>query len=220
MTVEDPNRAGLADEKDRRGAPAFTISAEPRTDTPRTYIIVGSPRGGTSMVAGLASICGLRLGTESRKNQEDPEFNLRDLRQAGKDPIPSIRDTIDRRNAEHPVWGWKFPRAIAYLDQVRTALRSPHFIIVSRDPVASAGRRISQGIAPVDAITERLELMLRNIDLVTRWGAPALVVSYERTLQKPMTATSQIADFLGMAVPTDPAHVHAFIQPGSYRHVP
>jgi hypothetical protein len=131
------------------------------------------------------------------------------------------RAAVERRNAEHDVWGWKYPRSIKFLDEVRPTLRDPRLILVLRDPVASAGRpvRRQKEQNPMQVVQEHHQLEARNLKLVARWEVPALLVSYERSIDRPAELVEQLAEFLGMPAPTDPDLVRRFIQPGTYQSV-
>jgi hypothetical protein len=200
--------------------PCYRVIGEPDLDSPRTYAIFGIPRGGTSMVGGLARLCGLPLGDELPNNHEDPDFNFDLLRRDGQDPIARILAAIERRDAAHAVWGWKYPRAIRYLDEIRTRLRNPHLILVLRDPVAAGGRVIRKGQDALTTVQSHQELQTRNLDLAARWQVPTLLVSYERSADRPFRTAQDLAEFLGMPAPTDREQVRAFVQPGTYQDLP
>jgi hypothetical protein len=202
------------------GSPCFEVFGQPATSAPRTYAILGVPRGGTSMVAGVARLCGLDLGKDLPNTHEDFDFNVDFLKRDGLEPVPAIRAAVERRNAAHSVWGWKYPRSIRFLDQIRPGLRDPRLILVLRDPVASAGRpvrRLKQN--PLEVVQDHLELQARNLELVSRWEVPALLVSYERAIDRPVELAEQLADFLGMPPPADHDQVRRFVRPGTYQDV-
>ena len=202
------------------GSPCYEVFGQPPTTTARTYAIFGVPRGGTSMVAGVARLCGLNLGKDLLNTHEDVEFNADFLQRDGIEPLPAIKAAVERRNAEHDVWGWKYPRSIRFLDQIRPGLRDPRLILVMRDPVASAGRpvrRFKQD--PLEVVNDHLDLQARNLALVSRWEVPTLLVSYERAIDRPVELAEQMAAFLGMAPPTDHDQVRSFVRPGTYQDV-
>jgi len=208
-------------EVSQTGSPCYEAFDKPITDnSARTYVILGVPRGGTSMVAGVARLCGLMLGDDLPNNHEDVAFNVDSLKRAGQDPFPAIKQTIERRNAEHTVWGWKYPRAAHYLDEIRSGLRDPRLVVVLRDPVASAGRQVRRhGRDPMEVVREHHQIQARNIDLVSRWQVPSLLVSYERSIDRPAELVERLAAFLGLPVPDDPERVRRFVRPGTYQDV-
>jgi len=187
-------------------------------DSRRTYIIFGVGRGGTTMVAGVAKLCGLDIGEDLPINLEDNDFNLAVLKKKGvAQSVLHIIDVLRQRNQSKDIWGWKFPRAIVYLPQIREHLVNPHLILVSRDPIATATREILSGTPKMDAIELVLRLQLRNMELVKQWEAPTLIVSYERSIQRPEQFITDMCGFLGVERPVDTTDIRAFMQPGEYK---
>lgn len=207
-----------------RSVPAIPLFVDPEAPLPqrRTYVILGVPRGGTTSVAGTARMCGLPIGDDLPTNLEDPAFNLDLHTRAGRDPLAEIRAALRTRNDQRQVWGWKYPRAGAYLDDVRDEIVDPRLIVVTRDIVATsswgAGRRESQ--AQMDTVRTRINQTLRNVDLVDRWKVPTLMVSYERAITMPEQFVPLLCGFLGLPTPTDLTEILAFLEPGSYKPVP
>jgi hypothetical protein len=190
------------------------------SETRRTYVIFGVGRGGTTMVAGVAKFCGLDIGEDLPINLEDNDFNLAVLKKKGiTQPVMHIIDVMAQRNQSKNVWGWKFPRAIVYLPQIREHLVNPHLILVSRDPMATATREILSGTPKMDAIELVLRLQLRNMDLVKQWQVPTLIVSYERSVQHPEQFITDMCGFLHVERPVDTANIRAFMQPGEYKSI-
>jgi hypothetical protein len=189
------------------------------SDTRKTFIIFGIGRGGTTMVAGVAKLCGLDIGQNLPINLEDNDFNPQVLNKQGIQPVPHIINTLKERYRSKDIWGWKFPRAIAYLAQIQQHLVNPHLILVSRDPIATAAREILSGAPKLKAIELVLRLQLRNMELVKSWEAPTLVVSYEKSIQYPEQFVTDLCDFLDVARPTDTSEIRAFMQPGQYKSI-
>lgn len=183
----------------------------------RTYAIFGTRRGGTSMVAGVARALGLDLGNvRQRKNNEDPRLQNR--------PTERMRQYVEERNAELDVWGWKFPGAGVYIPELSSTLRNPYFIIVYRDPVASA---LSGG--KQDQEHNRRSARLRfhesaangavNTGLALATERPCLLVSHERAAQDPENLIDDLATFLGQMPPTGDLRerIIAYTEPGQYK---
>ena len=136
---------------------AIVCKGKNQTEGPRTYIVFGVMRGGTSMVGGVLRGMGLYLGPNvSAQNQESAEF-------AGR-PIPHMKETIEQVNLEHEVWGWKFPHASDYLDRLWGSIRNPHLICVYRDPVSNArGLNRWHPIGEVQAVHESMMRQQKNL---------------------------------------------------------
>ena len=175
------------------GAPhntGFMVIGDPDSFAPhRTVVVAGMPRGGTTMVAECLVNLGLPMGvpTPAPYNFEDPEFQeLLHLESPGPVDQPRLNSLIERRNAAHPVWGFKFPLAVNSLGILEGALRNPQFILVFRDVAAAAAREvISIGMGATHAMRRGLVFQQRMIDFAESSGSPCMLLSYEKALQFP-----------------------------------
>ncbi len=181
----------------------------------RTYVILGTRRGGTSMVAGATRALGLDLGrVGQRTNNEDPRFQNRS--------VDDMRAAIEGRNEHHQVWGWKFPTAVTYLPAVYGVLRNPYFVVVYRDPVAAA---LSQATKDKRQRPERIALHESSSYIATNTGfvlateRPCLLVSNEKAIGDPDAMVDELADFLQLPKPDDErrAQIRAYLAPGQYK---
>ncbi len=204
--------------------PLFVPSQPPAQ---RTIICLGTPRGGTSMVAGAIAGLGVFMGDDLPVNIEDRMFNP-DL--AGGDGpafIDQVKCTIARRSAAHAVWGWKYPRAARYLERVYECIPNPHFVAVFRDPIPAALRSarrpdVAQGsisAATHKTIQSRLRMEMENLALVYRLQKPTLMVSFEKAQANPETFLEELAEFVGLPVPRDMSALLRFMEPGTYKDI-
>lgn len=183
----------------------------------RTYVIFGTRRGGTSMIAGAARALGLDLGdVGDRTNNEDPTFQSQH--------ITKMRNAIARRNSELDVWGWKFPGAASYLPDVLNYLRNPYFLVVYRDPVAAAlsQSRLDRPQSRRDARVSLHESNANNntnTGLVLSTDRPCMLVSVERATQRPDALIDDIAGFLRFPEPSPQLRkrILEYIEPGRYK---
>lgn len=190
-------------------------AAEPESQ--RTYVIFGTRRGGTSMIAGLTRALGLDLGNVgARKNNEDPRFQYRTR--------DSMLETIETRNAELDVWGWKFPAAAGYLPEVAPAIRNAYFIVVYRDAVAAAlsqadKDRPSRRRSPRMALHESNANANTNTGFVLASGRPCLLVSHEKAVGKTGALINEVAGFLGVPQPEGEFRdrILDYLRPGQYK---
>ena len=101
----------------------------------KTFIIIGPPRSGTSMLSGCLKIMGVYMGESNALNHEDPRFNARNN--------PSeIRRIIEEINLRKEVWGWKDPSTHKYLSDVIERVRNPILIVSCRNPFDAARSKI------------------------------------------------------------------------------
>ncbi len=206
---------------DKKTATCLTVyeSLISKEDEPRTFICMGTPRGGTSMVAGVMAACGIFMGNDLPQNIEDPEFNRDAHRnisaEAFRNRLPAV---IQSRNREHSVWGWKYPRAGSYLEDIISNIRNPHLIIVFRDPVPATMRAEPEDdTAALKDLRNRLRLELSNLRLARSFKKPALMVSYERSIRNPHGFITQLTGFLNVPPPENLDPVLEFMEPGRYK---
>ncbi len=206
---------------DKKTSPSLSTGLRNRAqaDTPRTVVCFGTPRGGTSMVAGAIAGLGVFMGTDLPKNIEDPMFNpdvdkslsIEDF----KARLPSV---IAQRNNMHRIWGWKYPRANRYLEEILSDLRNPYLVLVYRDPVPATVRAQPEDDRAVfRELRRRLRMDMDNLQIAQRAKCPTLMVSYERASKKPKEFIAQLAEFLQLTPPDDLGPLLAFMEPGSYK---
>lgn len=164
----------------------------------RTVVVFGLERGGTSPVAGIIRALGVFMGQDLDNNNEDPAFVHR--------PVSKIVAEIGKRNEQHGTWGWKFPKAVQELPLYIRHLRHPHFVLVSRDPVAVAlGNRKWNGAAMQRnlrfSLSEAAAYNSLNMGFVLAAHAPAAVVSFEKFLNDPGDTVDMLVEFLGLPEP-------------------
>jgi len=176
-----------------------------------TVIITGTPRGGTSAVAGVVQRLGINIGENLPNNYEDPDFNLRNRE--------NIASVISSRNEAHMIWGFKFPNAAAYLNDFRQDFVNPVLISVERDAVSSMKRimRVRED-DPADVLIGVFKRKLNNAILSKSTGWPTLYVSYEKLVKYKESFVTEIAEFLKVdSGRINITEITEFLQPGSYK---
>jgi len=176
-----------------------------------TVVILGVPRGGTTMVAGVAQRCGLFIGDNLPGNLEDPRFVRSDA--------SGLEDVVAESNQKRKIWGWKYPRAADYLSELLPKLRNPRLVVVWRDPLATASRGISRGDTVDKSLKRVVSFQTKNIRLIQEANCPILHVSYERAISEPLSFAETLAGFIGGSMPADTQELIAFMEPGSYKPV-
>ncbi|WGL17294.1 hypothetical protein PVT68_03090 [Microbulbifer bruguierae] len=185
--------------------------SESSSGLPKTVVIFGVPRGGTTMVAGVVQRLGVDLGEDLPVNLEDPAFN-------GKS-IEEMLQSIFTRNRCKKLWGWKFPRARSYLEDIQEYLVRPHYIIVWRDVLANATRLIGRGSSVIEALNHAHTIQRKNIDVLDKLNGPCLLVSYEKAILNPEALARQISKFIDVNARLDIDELLSFSQPGTYKAV-
>lgn len=198
------------------GKTSMVLNPVPAPTQERTYVTFGVERGGTSLVAGVLRALGLYLGDIPEGNNEDRNFHNK--------PLGQMRATINERNAEHDVWGWKYPTAVNYLPVLSRSLRNPHFIIVFRDTVATALSR-AQWDGEFIRRSGRMSLHETNANANANMGfalatrRPCMLISNEKAQSSPSALIDELADFLFVDRPDDDLRrrILAYTEPGRYK---
>lgn len=161
----------------------------------RTYIVGGNFRGGTTAIAKMFISSGIFMGENLSGNLEDPEFQFASPR--------LIRKLAAQRNQLHDLWGWKFPLSFEKLPRTLKHLRSPHVVLVYRDPYAVAlsehlrvGQNLCQMLFRTSKINQNMSKFYRNYHRET----PIHLVSYEHLLTRTEETAAALFDFAGLNV--------------------
>jgi hypothetical protein len=205
-------------------APITKIKAEPtliifppvRSST-KSVCVLGVPRGGTSMIAGILRLLGVFIGERvDNANNEDQDFlghnGDRTLFSDGsrlaerKKYFAFVRRTVLDRQKYHQLWAWKDPKASFYIEHILNDLVSPFFILVTRDPAAIMQREMMETPHPariaalitIDGVLEQYRSIMRIIGTARH---PTILVSYERSLRNAQRTIQEIAEFLGLGLP-------------------
>ena len=187
------------------------MRSNPDTST-GCFVVLGTPRGGTSVVAGLLRLAGLPMGELiDETNQEDLEFldigtHLRSPRTTdiGFNNVvvaeQRFRNLHDLRFTCHGAWGFKDPTLIDYLSDVIQNINTLRLICVFRDPVAVALREEMAGHSFDAMLRLTLARQARIVALVDSWDLPTLFVSYEKLLLRPWESFGIMSQFVTGAI--------------------
>jgi|AntRauTorcE11897_2_1112592.scaffolds.fasta_scaffold01629_9 hypothetical protein len=127
--------------------------------TQKTFIVLGNPRGGTSLVAGTLIGLGVYMGQYPSNQYECKDFKaLWQARQVQTNGNYLIRD----RNEDYKYWGWKLPNTIYFIKSIFRKLHNPHFIAMYRDPVENAASSIKHEGQDYDQKIERITQLMKN----------------------------------------------------------
>jgi hypothetical protein len=134
----------------------------------KTIIVLGAPRSGTSMTAGILSRMGVDFGRVRKPDAENPRgyyedrdflklmmniFRAADQEAHGFNP-PRIADIMAQKSAfdnqiaeliqdrmtqtVSPMWGWKATTTTFTIDLFLEHLVNPYFVVVVRNPLGRA----------------------------------------------------------------------------------
>lgn len=169
---------------------------------PRTAVVLGIARGGTSMAAGALRGLGVHMGDDLGFNHEDTAIQRAVSQQAFED----FAEIARARDAEHDLWGFKFPEASMVMDRIHPVLRQPHYLFVLRHPLTrgqSAVKRTGGDLG--DAVADALRSYQAIFGFLDSVDAPALLVNYDQATVDREATVRQIADFLGIEATAEQA---------------
>lgn len=208
----------------------------------KTVIVLGAPRGGTSMVAGTLSRLGVFMGAPEGLSPFYENAELGTCAKAG-DRAGAGR-VIARFDQTHTHWGIKvLPKSWRFW--LRKGLfREPVYVVVFRDPLAVAKRRLvskdkalvrqlgQEATGAAAASSEQLvgKYLLRELLKASFMNArllaflwfnrrPALVVSYEKAVTRPEDFVRGVAEFVGLGEPGRIDDAVAFVTPSPRAYV-
>jgi hypothetical protein len=177
----------------------------PSTETERTLVITGTPRGGTTAIAECIATLGVPMGVSvpprpEQFNYEDPAFTRILHMEPPEDlDLESLRELVRQRNEEYSTWGFKLPMALRSLPALERELRNPMFLFVFRDLVAVSSREvIANGDNAISAMVRALEWQQKMLDFIASSIAPCLLISYEKALQFPDLLARILARWSGL----------------------
>jgi hypothetical protein len=164
----------------------------------KTIIVVGSARGGTSMIAGILYHLGIPMGTAVK-----PVFEDLRLASAFETQNKSRINSIITEYNNNPVWAFKRPGAINYLAQIADDVRNPHFVFIFRDVFSIAHRNgISMGSNLVDAMGNALNDYGKIIEFISENKYPYLMCSSEKVNAYPEKVVEALVEFSGVVAST------------------
>ena len=164
---------------------------------PRTLLVSGVARSGTSMLASVLLIAGVPMGSTA----DGVVFEDVEVAQALEDEDWSrLRTLVGDRNAAHAVWGFKRPNLHRHvLVQQLSEFRAPILLLTFRDPVAIARRNI---VSNKSYVAESLRHAAADLSAMTDYAlrakVPTLLVSYEKAIAAPRRLVKAVSEFAGL----------------------
>lgn len=195
------------------------IVNRPTAERGRTFVVTGLQRSGTSLVAAMLQTAGLFIGSDINDVVFEDEAMARIL---ASGDTAALRQIIAQRNANHSVWGFKYPALCDALAPSQLALFDrPRVVVTFRDPIAMAVRKsLSEYHDPMHVLHGLIAEQSAMMTFVSQLTCPSLLLSYEKVLGFPedfVDATLRFCD-----IPqTDGlrARLVALIEPNRQRYI-
>jgi hypothetical protein len=186
-------------------SPPWTMIRPPINCCPLTAVVVGAFRGGTSFVAEHLLQLGVPMG-ESWSYEPDSKHHYVTYEDAelatAIDPkdFALLKMLVAARNEKYPIWGFKKPSLVFFIDKVLPLLRNPHMIAIVRDPLASHQSERSHGVKGDDNLNigDCRGHFAAVMDVIEKPRGPTLAISFERGKERPGEVREAIKEFLGI----------------------
>jgi len=179
----------------------------------RTVAVFGPGRGGTSLVAGCLRGLGVCMGVAPHPYKHEWSPIVR--RAKSKVDLVETHRNIQRMNASHRWWGWKFPSDVFHIEEVTALLRNPGFIIVSRDLTEIALSSLARQDVPFEISLQETAIVSHFIaDRIGFWPWPILLVPFAEALREPDTLVEILCAFLQISPgKSERKQAASFVQP-------
>lgn len=195
------------------------IVVRPPNTAPRTLIVTGPERSGTSMVAAMLQRAGIFIGDETNDIvYEDEELD----RILHSGDTVALRRIIGERDVAYRVWGFKLPMLCRDLPRERLAwFSNPHLIVTFRDPVAMAVRTaVSEYQDSIQSLRQAVADQNAVFAYVDAVDCPAILLSYEKALMMPEEFVDAIGRFCGVTLdPGVRSALLSIVEPGRQRYL-
>jgi len=184
----------------------------------KTIIVLGIPRGGTSMVAGVLSKLGIFMGLQANLA---PFYENGELAACfkGKDKAKA-KKIIASYNGQHAIWGIKVLPTAWRFWLCQDWFREPVYVVVFRDVLAISNRWvISLNKSLLREMFIAIGLNFCLLLFLTFTKRPALIISYEKALLFPEGIVTGLCDFLGLSGSAPLREAIQFINPSPPSYV-
>jgi hypothetical protein len=178
----------------------------------RTFVVLGTVHGGTSMIAGLLRLLGIHMGTNLDSTHENRQFReallgnrtLADHCRAPLHLYTTYRRLVRQYNEAQAIWGIKDPLLTFYLPLLARYWRNPMYILVLRNLAATAESQARHFQHP---FAKRLTRVLISYQWLYRFAMashrPLLIINYEAAMQNKEEVIRTLVDYCGVPVDTE-----------------
>ena len=159
-----------------------------------TVLVLGTPRGGTSVVAGICQMLGVPMGRDiDRSNIEDRRFRAT---LAAPDLASATAEYFTERTVGGSLNGVKNPVMIDRLAEYYAVIPRPILVVVTRDVLATAQREEVSGHELLGSLSSAVRRKYAIFEFVESVPDPLIFVSYERLVADPRAAVVALSSFL------------------------
>ncbi len=172
----------------------FLNTDEFSADNSRTILVSGMSRGGTSLIASIIHDLGIPMGRDYG-NFEDPA--LGSAYDSGDWQL--LTRIIAERDSFQKSWGWKRPSFRHDLTRVAALVHNPHVIIIYKDPLSIAERKLELGYSFQSSLGSITKSYAEMTQSALSLKSPLMLVSYEASQITSSKLVETIAEFVGIS---------------------
>jgi hypothetical protein len=163
-------------------------------------VVLGVPRGGTSVVAGICQLLGFQMGIEiDPSNMESIEIQKLSKDISLRSEFKNIISSLSSKSLK---FGFKDPTAIDWILRVHDLIPNPKYIYVSRDLAATTERERIASNPIRESLIAANNRTNQIVHFLLSQNYPSAMLSYERLLLHPKNGILELSEFLN--VPMDP----------------
>lgn len=162
----------------------------------RPIVVIGTARGGTSMIAGALAKLGVFMGDRA----VPPVYEDVRLSEAfEKNDYDLAKSIMDEYSSKYEKWGWKRPSSIDYLDAVERTINSPSYVFIFKDILSIAQRNsISMLSEVLPGMQNALNQYKNALKFLGEKKHHAMLVSYDKAVAYPDELVNSLISFYGL----------------------
>lgn len=162
----------------------------------KTVAIIDYAHCGTTMLAGICQLLGVPMvGNDYKEDKLEDQEIIR----AFQDEWAFIK-LVSQRDAEHRIWGFKYPGAWKFASLLRL-LRDPIYFAIFKDPVSVTRRRFGTDNYHLAWKARNTAAgFVNSLDGMSSMSQPVHLLSYERAIAAPEAFVCEVADLIGIEV--------------------
>lgn len=155
--------------------------SEAAWQSPKTIVVVGPPRSGTSIVAGTLNKLGIFTG-DAAKSPTFEDLRLATAVEGQSDE--SASNIVEDYNSRHDIWAYKRPAIVHSLKETQELFRNPFYVFIFKDIFSIGNRnRISMGVDLIQNM-DSVQRQYRKVLNFLRDGSPnGMLVSQGNIMQ-------------------------------------
>lgn len=181
----------------------------------KEIICLGTPRSGTSLIAGILHLLGVDMGTRLKDNKfEDLDILFQ--------PLEKKIKTIQQNTCIKNLWGFKDPWIGKYFRIIKPYLKNPYYIYIKRnmkDTVESDLRR-NKKITDKNYPEFRNTQLLKLIDMNLKEDDKVLNLDFEDAFVNPNEFIDKIIEFTNIETSKETRNnIQKFINKKGYKNL-